>query len=135
VVEQIFRVALKFAFGMERETLTKAFGRALIQLAGFEIGPGRGAPRDLVGGELITPAQGVPKAGVVIASGDRAFEAREAFTILAASCDQCSAEMFERVGVVRIDLKRASRKCDACADVARLMSLARLFEERARFFR
>jgi len=132
VVEQILGVSLELALGVQREAAAKAIGGAFVEHAGVEIDAGRAAAGDLVRGELVAPAEGVPQASIVAAGCDCAIEAREPFCILVAPRDQRRAEMFERLRVFGVDLKRTARQRDASGDVACLMACACLLEQCAR---
>jgi hypothetical protein len=81
VIEQVFGVALQLSVGVQREAAEKALRRALIQRARVEVDAGRAAARDLVRGELVAPAERVPRAGVVGSGSSGAIETLKPFAV------------------------------------------------------
>ena len=134
MIEQVLRIALKFAIGLQRQTLPEARRGALVQLANVHVRASRAAG-DLVRGELVAPTQRVPDAGIVGSHRGRALETREAFAVLTAPRDQRRAKVLQRLDVVRIDGQRSARQFDAACDIACFVTRARLVEQGPRLVR
>lgn len=131
MVEEVFSVADELAFGVEVEAVTEGVGGAVVQRADVESWVG-GAAADLVRGELVAPAGGIPDAGVIGTERDGPIDQRKSVGVVAAARDEMRREMLERLDVVGVEFERAPHEINAGRGVVCGLQALRLGEQCAR---
>lgn len=118
MVEEVCGVISELAIRVEGEAAAERVGGATVERVDVEIDAGDAAT-DLVRGELVAPADGVPDAGVVRAQSSGAIDEGETLGEMAPACYEKRRHVLERFDVVGVELEGAACEIETRSDVVR----------------
>ena len=127
MVQEVFGVALEFAFGLQRKAAAERVCGLFVELT--RNGARVALTPEFVGGEFTQPAQRVPQPGVVRPGFDSTLGVAEPDPIAPPPRDEQRREVLERLSERRVELDGPLRERDGAAGVARRCRCTRVVEQ------